>query len=151
MPSTGALTYDAADVVTERLVVCMVDTDDAVVAPINVALNSGINHLEIRTHFKADADTATMNIFAARQDETSVAMIAEIGWTAGGQTNVAGRYFGAAASIAQYWNKTISKTNVDPLDGIVTIEFDTRGYNRFWILYDAIGSGDDVTVEFSGY
>jgi len=153
MPSAGSLTYDAADTVTERLVVCMVDTLDAVVDPINVSKNAGINHLEIRTLHEADDDTATMNIFAAREGETSVAMIAEIAWVAGAQTNAAGEFFGAAATITQHWNKTISKTGVDALDGITTIEFDTRGYNRFWLLYDDIDSASThyVTAEFSGY
>lgn len=153
MPSAGSLTYDAADTVTEREVKHMVDTLDAVVSPINVGLNSGINHLEIRTLHEADDDTTTMCIFAARAGDTSVAMIAEIAWVAGAQTNAAGEFFSAAATVTQYWNKTISKNAADPLDGIVTIEFDTRGYNRFWLLYDDIDSASThyVTAQYSGY
>lgn len=152
-PSTGGNTRDAPDDPAERKVIYMVDTDEAAITPIHVGFNSGINHLEIRAHFKNNDDTATGCIFAARKGEKTVRMIAEVAWVPGtAQTDDStARYYAKTSTVTQYWNKTISVSNDEATFGMSTIEFDTRGYERFWVLIDALSSGDNVSVEFSGY
>ena len=146
-------TYDPPDDVTERFVAYMVDTLEADLPYINLSNDSAINHLELRAHFNDNAGTATMQIFAAREGETSVKMIAEVAWTAGTQqTAIAStRYFAKTATITQYWNKTISATAEETDTGIATVTFDTCGYNRFWVGFDAINTSDNVTIEYSGF
>lgn len=153
-PSTGGGTIDPPDDVTERTVANMVNTAEAALTPIRCDHNSGINFLELRAHFNDNAGTATMQIFAARDSELTVKMIAEVDWVAGTQPNADStvRYFAKTATITQYWPTTIRKNSANESGtGIETIEFDHRGYNRFWIGFDAISGSDNITVEFSGY
>lgn len=152
-PTTGGSTYDPPDDVNERFVAYMVDTDEAALDPINVSFASGINSLELRAHFKNATDTATMQIFAAREGELEVKMIAEVAWVAGTQKTAAStaRYFGATATVTQYWGKTITESDRESGTGIATIHFDTMGYNRFWIGFDAISANDNVSIQYSGF
>lgn len=152
-PTTAGNTYDPPDDDSERLVAYMVDTDEAVIPPIRPDWTLGFNYLELRAHFKNNNDTATMQIFAAREAELTVKMIAEVAWTAGTQHNAEGtaRHFATTATITQYWNRTISKSPAESSTGIQTIEFDTRGYNRFWVGFDAISGSDNVSIEYSGH
>lgn len=153
-PSTAGATIDPPDDVTERTVACMVDVLEAVIKPIRCDQHSGINILQLRTTFENVDDTATMCIFAARDKELTVTMIAEIDWAAGAQTTTdsTARFFGATSSITQHWPTTIREnSSEDALGGIATIEFDIRGYNRFWVGFDAISANDNVSVEYSGY
>lgn len=151
-PTTGGATYDPPDDVTERFVAYMVDTDEDALPYIDLSKNTALNHLEFRAHFNDNAGTATMQIFAAREGETTVKMIAEVAWTAGTQPTAvsSARYFAKTGVVTQYWNKTISTTSEESGTGIATVSFDTFGYNRFWIGFDAISGSDNVTVEYSG-
>lgn len=151
-PST-TLTYDAPDDVADRLVARLLDTSDVAIPVINLQDMLGINILEIRTHYKNATDTCTMDIFAARQGELEVKFVAEIVWAAGTQETGAAttRYFGKTSTITSYWPTAITKNAAESGTGIATIEFDTLGYERFWIGFDAISSSDNVTVEISGY
>lgn len=150
---TASLGYDPPDVVTDRIVAKLLDTLDAEITPINTGFNSGLSVLEFRAHFNDNAGTATMQIFAARAGELTVKMIAEIAWTAGTQTTAAStaRYFAKTGVVTQYWNKTISTTTEETNTGIACVSFDTCGYNRFWVGFDAISASDNVTIEYSGY
>ncbi len=151
-PSTGGNTIDAPDDPTERKAIYMVDTDEAAIISIDVNKNAGMNFLELRAHFNDNAGTATGAVFAARYGEKTVRMIAELAWTAGtAQTDDStARYYAKTTTVTQYWNKTISKSNDEATFGMSTMEFDTRGYEKFWVLIDALSGSDDVSVEFSG-
>lgn len=152
---TASLGYDPPDVVTDRTVVKLLDTLDAALPVISVGYNSGLNNLEFRAHFNDNAGTATMQIFAARKDELEVKMVAEVAWVAGTQTTGAGtaRYFAKTASTSStaYWLKTITTTTEETGTGIATVSFDTCGYDRFWVGFDAVKGSDNVTVEYSGW
>jgi len=151
---TGTNAYDPPDDVTHRRSAYMLDTLEAVISPIRTDQHSGINFLELRASFNDNAGTSTMQIFAARDGELSVKMIAEVAWVAGTQTtmDVTPRYFAKTATITQYWPTTFRQNSADESGtGIATVEFDIRGYNRFWIGFDAISASDNVTVEYSGY
>lgn len=151
-PSAGGNTRDAPDDAAERLVAYMVDTLEAVITPITLDDNSEINNLELRAHFSAAGSTATGCIFAARKDEDTVRMIAEVAWTKGTAETAdsTARYFAKTSSVTPHWSGTINKSNDETTWGMSTIDFDMHGYNRFWILIDAL-SGGDVTVEYSGF
>ena len=152
-PSTGGNTYDAPDDAAERQVAYMVDTGEVAITPIHVGFNSGINHLELRAHFNDNAGTATGAVFAARAGEDTVRMVGEFAWTAGTAETAdsTARFYAKTTTVTQYWNKTISTSNDEATFGMSTVEFDTRGYERFWVLIDALSGSDNVTVEFSGY
>lgn len=151
-PSAAGNTRDAPDDPAERLVAYMVDTLEATITPIEFDDDTEINNLELRAHFSANSLTATGCVFAARKDEDTVRMIAELAWTAGtGETaDGTARYFAKTTGVTQYWPKTINKSNDEATFGMSTIDFDMHGYNRFWVLIDAL-SGGNVTVEHSGY
>jgi len=151
-PSTGGSTWDAPDDPQDRTVAKMVDTDETTITPINVG-DTGWNFLELRATFNDNAGTATGCVFAAREGEKTVRMIAELAWTAGTAETADStpRFFAKTTTVTQYWNKTISKSNDEATFGMSTVEFDTRGYERFWVLIDALSSDDNVTVEASGY
>ncbi len=152
-PTTGGNTYDPPDDVTERFVAYMVDTDETALPYINLSNDTAKNHLEFRAHFNDNAGTATMQIFAAREGEVTVKMIAEVAWTAGTQITAvsSSRYFAKTGTITQYWGKTISTTPEESGTGIAVVSFDTLGYNRFWVGFDTISGSDDVTIEYSGF
>lgn len=152
-PSAAGASRDAPDDATERKVIYMVDTLEAVITPVHVGRASGINTLELRAHFNDNAGTATGAVFAARAGETTVRMIAELAWTAGTATtdDSTARYYAKTTGVTPYWNKTISVSNDEATFGMSTVDFDTRGYERFWVLIDALSGSDDVSVEFSGY
>lgn len=152
-PSTS-LTYDAPDDPADRLVARMVDTGDVALPVIDLSgARIALNRLEVRVHFENNNDTCTMDIFAARADEKEVKFVGEIDWVAGTQERAGSttRYFGATTSVTSYWPTGILENPTESGTGIATLEFDTRGYDRFWIGFDAISSGDNVTVEISGY
>ncbi len=151
---TATNTYDPPGDVTERFVAYMLDTLEAEILPINLSkAETALNNLELRAHFNNNAGTATMQIFAAREGETTVRLIAEVAWTAGTQKTAvsSSRYFAKTATITQYWGKTISVTPEESGTGIAVVSFDTLGYNRFWVGFDAISSSDNVTIEYSGF
>lgn len=151
-PSGAGNTRDAPDDPAERLVAYMVDTLEAAITPILFDEESAINFLELRAHFSANNLTATGCVFTARKDELTVRMIAELAWAAGTAETADGaaRYFAKTTGVTQHWNKTISKSNDEATFGMSTVEWDRRGYNRYWVLIDAL-SGGNVTVEYSGY
>lgn len=153
-PTTGGNTYDPPDDVTERFVDYMVDTAEVALSPIEMSINRvALNALELRAHFNDNAGSATMQIFAAREGEDTVKLIAEVVWTAGTQPTAISspRYFAKTAVVTPYWITTISSTSEESGTGIAVVTFDTCGYNRFWVGFDTISASDNVTVESSGY
>ncbi len=148
---TTANTYNPPATVTHRLVSRMVDVLEAVISPIRLDYNSGLNALELRASFNDNAGTATMCIFASRADDLTVKRVASIVLTAGTQTNANGRYFAKTAVVTSYWMEDIDVTTEESGTGIANITFDTCGYNRFWIGFSTIKAGDNVSVEYSGF
>lgn len=143
--------YNPSGTVTQRTTTYMMDTTEAALSPINVGQNIAINGLELRATFNDNAGTATMKIFAAREGDTSVKLIASVALTAGTQTNASGRYYATTAVVTSYWNKAIGVSDPESGTGIACISFDTCGYSKFWVGFTAISTDDTVSVEFSGY
>ena len=152
-PSAAGATRDAPDDPAERRVIYMVDTLEAVILPIRLDRDVSVNRLELRAHFLNNNDTATGAVFAARAGEDTVRMVAELAWTAGTAQTAAAttRYFAKTTGVTQYWSTTISKSNDETTFGMSTVDFDTHGYDRFWVLIDALSGSDNVTVEWSGW
>ncbi len=150
---TTTLTWDAPGDPQDRLVARMMNTSDVAIVPINLSRHLSINRLELRAIFENNNDTATAWVFAARAEETTVRPVCSVDWVAGTAETDEGtvRFFAKTSVITQMWSTTVRKSNDEATFGQSTIDFDTHGYERFWVIIDAISSGDEVTVEYSGY
>lgn len=133
---------------TDRLVNRMMDASDILLPVVDV---STINAMELQTHFDSAIRTATINIFAARENQKEVKHVASIALVAGSQKNADGRYFATTSIITSYWApERIGKSDVESGTGISLIWFDKLGYERVWI-YVSVLSGGNITIEGSGY
>lgn len=142
-------TYDPVSTpATDRLVSRIMNGSDELLGGVDV---STINAMELRSHFNLSNGTATINIFAARENEKEVKHVASISLVAGTQKNANGRYFSKTSIITAYWApERIGKSDDESGTGISLVWFDKLGYERIWIYVSAL-SGGNITVEGSGY
>ena len=141
---------DATILVTTRKKVNLVDDAADAISPLNLTEKVAWAIMELRASFSTGAATATTPIYAAREGENTVRIIGSIAWTAGTQTDEAGRFFAKAGVITSYWPTAITGNSAEEANGIATPEIRTRGYSSFYIGVSVLSAGN-VTIEAAGY